>query len=1320
MTRHPRPLPGDAYLAELLGWSEEQLLRYQIERLQAAAIAYEQNPPLAVCGPAIPAGTMAAISLVTTILSVGYTVLSTLLAPKPRQPGRIKSKTQEAQNITRGVRFAPRPGFDSTQEVARIGSVIPITFARREYLPALNGRPAGWYGGCRVDLELVWSQLVAVDGAQLFRGVFMLGEGPMAEIDPDGFAIGNNPLRSYDLGTAGANEAAARVTIYSRLGGGRIRSIDRIAGRLAANDIGNMENAGGADVFQVRSTGGVIRPDACATARPSSSTACGLYATIGNSLGLRVNPQLRPTRQINTKPRGNSGDQRIDPVDDAVALGSIWKAKLMWSGRSGVVATSTGVSNGLAPLPVGATFDYLLSRSSDALTKLKFDKTNTDGKVEHAETCSDIAAAISSRQRSADDALKLGELFKAGSALAVLEQRTPSDALFSSNADNEPVGNGQQITARFRVVRAGTVYVTPNSEIDPAASGTKQFPEQVGSEQDWDWTAVDSGPRYATATSRPHIHRCAIADFTLTKPARIIEIGIRSSLGIRASGFANLRKCPTLKEINRLAGGEREGETLEAGEKLKVSQFQGAVINIPEERYSFVRLSYRPEGQTAFVELGTIYGVRGLTQQAQTNALQLELPAGARCAQIRVEPLSGWEIRSGYASGLLSVLDSRMSTLQTVVDGSCTVRYLGLAPFARTQDRFALRSIEPDLRDSLNGLVTVTSAVGAVSGIYTNVQVLQGGIDKGGRATVTVPSGGGFNSSNITVTTPGSGYDAVEPITLANGNPGGTAADEVIARRSFKVKVALVDPYSIQYYRLAMVEDGEPAPRIGSRVTLSTTGTMPGGLSASTTYFVKSKSANTEFSLSLTADGNPVSISDPGDGVITASQLSSVTTNFAATATLGKTDLGLGWTDGDALTDPWGKLAEAFVYDEIQTTASQGPEHEIAFVNIIQTNPTAPTYENIALVGQNIRSALEFQSVNQLSAQIIGGHICPRYIEASDGPTHLLPDIFSRLALSPRFGAGQDVSAEQINTASFLAAAQWCFERRYFFDGTLPEPENLRQWASDQASLHLLAFYELNGQFYFKPALSFDPVPIVDLFTALNIKKGTFQSTTSDDDQRRPIQVSGLYREERSNDDLLSPGVFSTVREITIREASASDSDPVEPLDMKASCTNRWHLIDAAKLLIRWRRLVGDPVSFETTYAGMLRPIAPEDHIAVAYDEELNDLWSNGAVLPDGTLVASEPLEDGSYQVLAWDGTTPPGPTTQTLTVSGSGTRGNLLGTQWTRTAPPQVRTFRVMRVTPTDDGRQKIEAVLMPTNEQGRQLLSLDWDEPSAWVIRG
>jgi hypothetical protein len=580
VTRQPRPLPGDAYLAELLGWSEDQLLRYQIERQQAAAREYERNPPVATCGP----GALAVVSLVTTILSVGYTVLSSLLAPRPRRPGQVTSSQQQGENISDGARYSPRPGFDSTQEVARLGSVIPITFARREYLPALNGRPAGWYGGCRVDLGVVWSKLSSLGGAQLFSGYYVLGEGPMAEIDPAGFALGNNPLRSYDLGTAGANENAARLTLYARLGGGRIRSTDRIAGRLAANDIGNMENAGGGDVFQVRSTGGVILPDACATGRPSNNTACGLYNTIGNSLGYRINPQLRPTRQFAAYPTGDDGDQRINPVDDPVAMGATWKAKYVWSGRSGVTSTSTGVTNGIAALSVGETFDFLLSDSSDALTTLKFNSTNTDGGADHTETCSDVGAAISARQRSADDALVIGELFKCGSCLAVLEQRTPSDTAFISDADNQPFGNGISITARFRVVRAGVVVVTPQDEIDPDTTGDQIFPMRVTSTMNWDWTAVDSGPRYETGTSRGHLHRCAIADFTLNKPVRVVEIGLRSTVGIRGSGFTQLRQAPTIKEINRLAGGEKGGEILSAGENLKIAIYQSTTRAFSEER----------------------------------------------------------------------------------------------------------------------------------------------------------------------------------------------------------------------------------------------------------------------------------------------------------------------------------------------------------------------------------------------------------------------------------------------------------------------------------------------------------------------------------------------------------------------------------------------------------------------------------------------------------------------------------------------------------------------------------------------------------------
>ena len=150
MTRHPRPLPGDAYLAELLGWSDEQLLQYQVERQQAAALEQAANPPLATCEPV----SLTSV-LVSVVLSVGFSLLSQMLTPRPRRPGEIISSQRQGETTTDGARYAPRPGFDSTQEVARLGSIIPITFARREFLPALNGRPEGYYGGCRVDLGLV-------------------------------------------------------------------------------------------------------------------------------------------------------------------------------------------------------------------------------------------------------------------------------------------------------------------------------------------------------------------------------------------------------------------------------------------------------------------------------------------------------------------------------------------------------------------------------------------------------------------------------------------------------------------------------------------------------------------------------------------------------------------------------------------------------------------------------------------------------------------------------------------------------------------------------------------------------------------------------------------------------------------------------------------------------------------------------------------------------------------------------------------------------------------------------------------------------------
>jgi hypothetical protein len=88
----------------------------------------------------------------------------------------------------------------------------------------------------------------------------------------------------------------------------------------------------------------------------------------------------------------------------------------------------------------------------------------------------------------------------------------------------------------------------------------------------------------------------------------------------------------------------------------------------------------------------------------------------------------------------------------------------------------------------------------------------------------------------------------------------------------------------------------------------------------------------------------------------------------------------------------------------------------------------------------------------------------------------------------------------------------------------------------------------------------------------------------------------------------------------------------------------REHAIDAAKFIIRMRRIPTHAISFRTTHEGALAKLGPSDYIRVAMDETQYDEFNNGVVTADGALVSTKQLTDGSYNVIAWDGTegTPP------------------------------------------------------------------------------
>ena len=149
--------------------------------------------------------------------------------------------------------------------------------------------------------------------------------------------------------------------------------------------------------------------------------------------------------------------------------------------------------------------------------------------------------------------------------------------------------------------------------------------------------------------------------------------------------------------------------------------------------------------------------------------------------------------------------------------------------------------------------------------------------------------------------------------------------------------------------------------------------------------------------------------------------------------------------DNGYYVDAYARIAEAFTYSEVTNSASQ-PENSISYVNIIDENTQSPDYNDMAIVGLNIRSTKEISRLDQLSVYVTRGVI----------DSHLFPEVFLDLLTNPIYGTGGFFKQEQIDTASFTSAATFTQSKQYFFDGAITNKVNLRTWGSDMAANFLL------------------------------------------------------------------------------------------------------------------------------------------------------------------------------------------------------------------------------------------------------------------------
>lgn len=648
-------LPQDRVIMDITGMDKKQYRDFVLQCYKS--------------GRSIPSDQPVAFEIFTAlaylIIGLALTYVASLLTPKPKVEEPPEQRNEGGQNFVTGNRAAPTSGFDTVQNVVELGSVIPLIYANRREIDGT------YYGGVRVNTNLLWSQLYSVGGGQLLRALFSVGEGTVPEPNPEQFAIGNNLIRNFDL----AENDVSRISLYYVDGSeeaNRINSADHIAGRNPGTDIGNAETAGGGDVFQARTDSGWA-PDFCYVSQPSNQTTCGVSGFIGNNMPFRPNPRIRPTENYDNEPRQKNAQAKADRGKDVYR----------YFGRCGVhEVNGAATGDGFRNLNVGDRVRYTLFNDSDNDGVFQFQIDGPDG----YSYASDVASSVASRQNGYDDQIVLGDRYLIGTAKGICVERTSSP--FNSEVVNLPVGGGNPVTAVFEITEPGGIHTWSEAGLHPPLE-TPNLNEFVGNKT----------PAFApeiTATNHSHIMRVAEASFTTERKTKYVEVGIRSQVNLQVSGicyFKGIAKDDRTRTLTEI-------DTDMVDDYIS---FTNGTYSSPETRLSGFRVNWRETSAANYTQMPFIFAVRSMMDTPAYNYLRFEFDSEATY-EFKLTPVSGYEMRN--SSQPIHVLDYKNNNRQAVTNGPLSIIFSGETNFARTASNFALPSlttIDGDRLEDNNG-----------------------------------------------------------------------------------------------------------------------------------------------------------------------------------------------------------------------------------------------------------------------------------------------------------------------------------------------------------------------------------------------------------------------------------------------------------------------------------------------------------------------------------------------------------------------------------------------------------------------------------------
>jgi len=1294
-------LPAEVELCETVGITEDEYW-YFVELTQAFngkrpkeydEIPYVVNDFISAAVTFLTSGTAAA----NFVLGIILTVVSVLLTPKPRAPKTPPSLTTAGQ--TGPKRFAPQTGFNSVQELANLGEIVPLVFTKQEI--EIDADYKFYYGGVRVNTRLLWSQMLSLGTGQQLKALFMIGLGDLAA-KPEfaGYAIGDLLLKNY---------INKKLALYMVTDGGRPKEKED---RYSQGTLEPQIDRNGSEFEDVMSVDwdenlGAIDNIVSSARTPNTQVQFGAYTPMPNSMRYRV-PYELVLKQKNLK-----SDNKRDIDKKRRKIRTDFPRYCSFYAINDVKQDRTSHL-----LNIDDSIRYTIA---DFDTEEEFEGEFEPWGVE------DVKSAVDATREEADDAISIGESYLAGSALVVCVDRsntiwnskTYQNAYFkcdtpglvdirTGTADLKGAHKGYQLLT-LQKVAIGTISNSKACDVTEIGLKSKVF-KQVTS-----FPNVNSHPGAVETNDVDQDSTSGVVKRYQDDDGSI-SLGPMSKYLMRYSFF---------RLQARVAGVvDADWNYIDGNEPFAIKG------NSPQPQYNFIRINHHstPKKEYEFRFLPFPGNLIKRNFVDKTDKFVKILNSGGELLSYTEQPNEEtYQIyykgtRESLRSGDVSNTEWYLGSLPTDVDGGKVKKLLqtlqGTIPKSTRWIEVDRKTSNMDANLRNEAVIFYKNQNEGSTWVWSTRDRPPHWREYFGNRNRTI-NNPLRNPNTITI-----GDPYVHPYVDRDDGFRYGVGPHIQTFRG-KPKSRRGEYYGIIKYEM-LTRDVEPVVH----ENISTTGGSGSGLKVNIKVYLNPK--NNQYAAAQWE------ISDRGNGYLDSDTINIPAVGSGNQRFPGQKGVDIVTDFSEFVTEPWpaGKnlnpfdaITDYYQYDSERSSHLDGPEHEIVYVNEQNSLGKSPEYAvndiGIANVALRLSSSKEWNSFSQFSVYVKQGIKVENIAKGRPadvpifGPTNLFPEIVYALLTDKRFGLANSIGVSSIDKDRMTIAAKFCEANSFYWDGVITDKQNVREFIYQNAIFNLLDFTILGGKFSLFPSVPFNSSTYIieptqkpsvrALFTDGNTRnlKVSFLSP----EERQNFIGTVYYRKEVPNGFSETESLTKAVVEDDFITTEQIEKLPVEVFDMSDFCTSQSHAEAFLEHALMIRKKVDHGIKFETTPQAALG-LKPGDYIRFISEATHTSRFENGVISLDGVVQSVGNNSLSNVNIYHWQPGTQEVKEAVLNVVNGRTTNSNLYGSVFTvKQTSESNRLYKVESLTYNDEGLIEVSASHAPLLSDGT-LATINYEE--------